>query len=434
MHDEDEKNYPRYYNGLMSILNLHEVTKLKRIDEKGMVDATTRKIYIPNPSATAMGILALRSSYEQIPVIKRLLYKYINFEASLALRATEGEEFILEFHMPCLVWQRWDISSWSAICLADSYFADETDPDDPVMLAHYVKDTDSDDPGLDPLSTGKLTADKVAPTDPREYFLVVVRYRVMRLLETWTNVEFQLGEKIHQYLDAPHLLFRQDSTNLGTADRDTAAVEGGEAWLKKTRRLLNRLLKMLRTSLNAFDKFHERDTVRIDAQAKRPTSLHMRDSFHKINTYVDDLKNIFEGLTNLNSEIDTFESDLVNYMAVENVRAIKLQHLNVTILQVFSPMALAGSVMQAGLVAGNVVIWFVFLTVVFTGLTLSLKPAIKWYEDRKVHHRQPSLTPAATESEAGVLDGRTGTGFSISSYSTFLRERLARKPTESLPT
>uniref|UniRef100_L2G0X0 Uncharacterized protein n=1 Tax=Colletotrichum fructicola (strain Nara gc5) TaxID=1213859 RepID=L2G0X0_COLFN len=72
----------------MSILNLHEVTKLKRIDEKGMVDATTRKIYIPNPSATAMGILALRSSYEQIPVIKRLLYKYINFEASLALRAT----------------------------------------------------------------------------------------------------------------------------------------------------------------------------------------------------------------------------------------------------------------------------------------------------------------------------------------------------------
>lgn len=29
IHDEDENNYPRYYNGLMSISSLHEITKLK---------------------------------------------------------------------------------------------------------------------------------------------------------------------------------------------------------------------------------------------------------------------------------------------------------------------------------------------------------------------------------------------------------------------
>lgn len=112
---------------------------------------------------------------------------------------TPGNDYLYECQTSFVV-TGWDISSWTAFCLADSYFADETDPDDPVMLAHYVKDVDSDEPGLDPLSTGKLTVDKVAPTDPREYFLVVVRYRVMRLLEIWTNVEFQLGEKIHQYV------------------------------------------------------------------------------------------------------------------------------------------------------------------------------------------------------------------------------------------
>lgn len=69
---------------------------------------------------------------------------------------------------------------------------------------------------------------------------------------------------------------------------------------------------MLRTSLNAFDKFLELDTFRIDAQANEATSLHMRDSFDKLNIYVDDLKNIFEGLTNLKSEIDTFESAVSN--------------------------------------------------------------------------------------------------------------------------
>ncbi|KAJ0335735.1 hypothetical protein COL922a_008807 [Colletotrichum nupharicola] len=102
-------------------------------------------------------------------------------------------------------WKRlticWDTSSWTAICLVDSYFKSQTDAEDPYMLPHYAKDPDDDDPDLDPLSIGKLTADKVAAVDPREYFLLIIKVRIMRLREIWMNVVYHLGQRINQYME-----------------------------------------------------------------------------------------------------------------------------------------------------------------------------------------------------------------------------------------
>ncbi|KAL3293232.1 transcription factor sef1 [Colletotrichum asianum] len=213
----------------------------ERIGEDGMENAVRRRIYIPNPSPTALGVLALRSSYEQKQVIRQLLFDYLDSSTSVGLKSSEGDDFILEFHMPCLIWQKGlskkddlgrttntdalrktiDLSFlatsvkhsqdggqtldetdyfWTAICLVDSYFKSQTDAEDPYMLPHYARDPDDDDPDLDPLSIGKLTADKVAAVDPREYFLLIIKVRIMRLREIWMNVVYHLGQRINQYV------------------------------------------------------------------------------------------------------------------------------------------------------------------------------------------------------------------------------------------
>ncbi|KAF5510427.1 hypothetical protein CGCS363_v003312 [Colletotrichum siamense] len=335
-----------------------------RIGEDGMENAVRRRIYIPNPSPTALGVLALRSSYEQKQVIRQLLFDYLDSSTSVGLKSSEGDDFILEFHMPCLIWQKgqpkkddlgrttnmdalrktidlsflatsvnhsqdggqtldetdylyecqtsfivtgWDTSSWTAICLVDSYFKSQTDAEDPYMLPHYAKDPDDDDPDLDPLSIGKLTADKVAAVDPREYFLLIIK------------------------LSKPSLLLRRRNTNLGTTDGDSAAVEGSGEWLNQVRNLLNRLMEMLETSLKVLRKFLDKDASRIDAQADESTSSHMDNSFDKILEYVEDLEKTFEKFKKLKAIVDNFASQLETHIAVEGVRALKLQHLNVTI-------------------------------------------------------------------------------------------------------
>ncbi|KAF4840862.1 hypothetical protein CGCSCA4_v009991 [Colletotrichum siamense] len=435
-----------------------------------------------------MGILALRSSYEQKPVIKQLLFDYLDSRYSVGLKSSEGDDFVLEFHLPCVIWQKgqprredrgrmingdclrkttdlsflsmskegdqdsgkvpeetdylyecqtsfivtgWDTSSWTAICLADSYFEDQTDAEDPYMLPHYVKDPDV--PDLDPLSIGKLTADRVAASDPREYFLLIMKNRVMRLREIWTNVDFHLGERINQYLSRPSLLLRRRNTNLGTTDGDSAVVEGSEEWLKRIRTLLNRLMKMLEASVTTLYRFLDRDFARIDALADEMSSIRMNNSFDKISASVEDLEKISERFKNLKSDVDNFASQLGTHIAVDGVRALKLQYLNVTILQVFSPVALAGSIVQAGMVVGNVFVWFLFLTLILTAVTWSLHPIRKWYEERKGSRKQPPVPATAQKLEIDAGIQAAGTGFSAFSCPSLFRKRRTTDSVETLP-
>lgn len=178
--------------------------------------------------------------------------------------------FVLEFHLPCPVWRRgvrakkdtrsttdgslirnsidlsflsatkdstvnsqeidflyesqtslcvtgWDVSGWTAFSLVDSYFEDETDAEDPFMLASYVKADDEYSEDLDPISVGELTAGKESIKDPREYFLLVSAVRVKRHLEEWTNIRSKLRSRIHGYVsDNAYLL----STASYTATQD----------------------------------------------------------------------------------------------------------------------------------------------------------------------------------------------------------------------
>lgn len=81
----------------------------------------------------------------------------------------------------------WNIDSWKAICLADTFFDNPLD-DIEDCTEFYTNDACDGDVSLDPLAAGRLLVDKTSIKDPRYYFLLVVRYRVQRIVDEWRAV------------------------------------------------------------------------------------------------------------------------------------------------------------------------------------------------------------------------------------------------------
>ncbi|KAI8295947.1 hypothetical protein K4K59_004322 [Colletotrichum sp. SAR11_240] len=261
--------------------------------------------------------------------------------------------------------------------MVDSYFEDETDAEDPFMLASYVKADDEYSEDLDPISVGELTAGKESIKDPREYFLLVSAVRVKRHLEEWTNIRSKLRSRIHGYLSDPHIPLRRRNTNLGTADMDNANVEDSEAWVKQASNQLTILSNKLCKTVDRTKRFVSHGWEDIDVQADEDTSRRIRECLCDISGSIEEMEDVVDGFNDLKSRVKTFEDHLGIHIAVDGGRAIKLQHINVTILQVFSPLALAGTIIQAGIVVGNVYISYAVLTAILFIVTLNLQKTIK---------------------------------------------------------
>lgn len=118
-------------------------------------------------------------------------------------RIAHGLDYLHEAQTSICVTGR-DTSHWTAIGLTDSYFEDDSDPNNEYLLPFYVTDPypdpDMTSCELDALSIANLTADNVSVTDPREYFLLVVKFHVVRITQHWMNVLFKLKDMIDEYV------------------------------------------------------------------------------------------------------------------------------------------------------------------------------------------------------------------------------------------
>ncbi|WQF82055.1 hypothetical protein CDEST_07069 [Colletotrichum destructivum] len=238
IHDRNSDSYQcRSYNGAMSTEGFDRVLRRKRFSEPNEVDAHTRRIYLPNPHPTILGVLALRSSQQQTPMIRKIIYRHLKADASLSVEfGLGGRTFAFEASIPFFVVKRskivmrdarttssgsqirkthdlsflsksytwskdegasdalhechismfitgWNVNFWTAVCLNDTYYYD----DDILgynedMLRHYDNrgPPDESTPPLDPLSIGNLTADAISPNDPRDYFLLILKHRTQK--------------------------------------------------------------------------------------------------------------------------------------------------------------------------------------------------------------------------------------------------------------
>lgn len=91
------------------------------------------------------------------------------------------------------------MSSWTALCLTDSYYDDDQNGDNPYMLPYY-----SMEPTIewedDAISIGTLMADETSMKDAREYFSAVCAVHANRISEEWDYVCLRLSDEIHKYV------------------------------------------------------------------------------------------------------------------------------------------------------------------------------------------------------------------------------------------
>ncbi|KAJ3958135.1 hypothetical protein N0V92_005282 [Colletotrichum tropicale] len=136
---------------------------------------------------------------------------------------------------------------------------------------------------MDALSGGNLTADDKAITDPREYFLQLVKFRVEKVAEEWKLISHRLDDKVRQYIVG--------------------------SWDEFVSRDWNRLVH----------ETHEKIIERIDL------------SVWEITEQMDELNHVLKELRSLKSKIDNFMGKLSLHIAVDGNRTVPLQYWNVTV-------------------------------------------------------------------------------------------------------
>ncbi|KAK1845262.1 hypothetical protein CCHR01_12117 [Colletotrichum chrysophilum] len=282
-------------------------------------------------------------------------------------------------------------SSWTAVCLVDSYFEETADPGNDYLMSEYDEADEGGHKSRN-LAQRNVNSNRLSRLDPREYFLRIVKRRISRTKEEWINTSYKIQSSIHSGIYDSPIPVTPRSSSLGSANEKATLIENAEAWFRQTSRLLSRLIAVLSKSNDAWHKFVQRDLDLLNKEADHKTVVGIDGCLCCISDSIEEMETVLESMIQLERELENFQRKLSFHVAVDGGRAIKLQQWNVTILQFVSPMALAGSIMQAGLVVGDAYVWFLFLTVLLTSLTFSLS----WFVRKWESFTSPLLSPDPT--------------------------------------
>ncbi|EQB51836.1 hypothetical protein CGLO_08596 [Colletotrichum gloeosporioides Cg-14] len=342
---------------------------------------------------------------------------------------TEGNEYLYEGQSSVCVTGR-NTVVWTALCLADTHF-DNPDPNNEYLLSFYDSTEDSDSTSLpmDALSVGSRTAINMSGLDPREYFLLVVKFRVQRIKDEWIKILYELKDRTNAYLYDPHIPLRRRKTSLGTAADESQDVERSEAWVKQSSHLLTRLINCIAETIGVWEKFASRDAERLIHGTDDDIAGRIVSTCWDIRELFDEMEKAHTGLKSLKSELENFKTELSMHVAVDGSRAIILQYWNVTVFQLVTPMALAGSMMQAGLTYGNKVACFALMSVAITIITFAIQPALTWYHRKSGHQvclpMKPKKLDMVMDSDEAVSMKRSG--FSLPPFPDFVYKRHSRR-------
>ncbi|KAL0783238.1 hypothetical protein CaCOL14_001144 [Colletotrichum acutatum] len=348
-----------------------------RFGQDDQCNAEARLMHIPNPDRWTIGPLILSASQLQIPVYRELFMKH--FEGDSHIRMT------FSFHLPFFAWRGstepcrdgrstsdgvptrettdvsflsapilgetsnaevkereflyeaqssiavfgWNRTIWTACSLADTYFyPDAVNPDNEDLLIYY---RDVEEIEWDAVSMAELPIDRVSISDPREYFLMVLKIRGEKCKDEWRNVLYHMKIGVRKYLRAPHVPRLRQKQTLGNADDQAEAIEKSEAWVKEVNTILTRLTETLSKTITAWDTFSSRDAVLISRSFEPISSKNADFLLYDIAVLADELKKIWVDLKGLEGLIEKFKAQLSLHVAVGGNRAIVLQQWNITL-------------------------------------------------------------------------------------------------------
>ncbi|KAK7442318.1 hypothetical protein Landi51_09619 [Colletotrichum acutatum] len=354
LHDRSFNDGPRSYNGVKTAREFHQLLKLTRFGQDDQCNAEARLMHIPNPDRWTIGPLILSASQLQIPVYRELFMKH--FEGDSHIRMT------FSFHLPFFAWRGstepcrdgrstsdgvptrettdvsflsapilgetsnaevkereflyeaqssiavfgWNRTIWTACSLADTYFyPDAVNPDNEDLLIYY---RDVEEIEWDAVSMAELPIDRVSISDPREYFLMVLKIRGEKCKDEWRNVLYHMKIGVRKYLRAPHVPRLRQKQTLGNADDQAEAIEKSEAWVKEVNTILTRLTETLSKTITAWDTFSSRDAVLISRSFEPISSKNADFLLYDIAVLADELKKIWVDLKGLEGLIEKFKA------------------------------------------------------------------------------------------------------------------------------
>lgn len=95
-----------------------------------------------------------------------------------------------------------DISTWTALCMTDSYYDDQLGF---TQIQRFQNEIDNDDGILAQDAPGRTTpcVGSNSIKDPRVYFLMISTFYIARIKDEWKDTHFQLREKVRLYVRQP---------------------------------------------------------------------------------------------------------------------------------------------------------------------------------------------------------------------------------------
>ncbi|KAF4979613.1 hypothetical protein FDECE_18033 [Fusarium decemcellulare] len=174
-----------------------------------------------------------------------------------------------------------DDCRWTGLCLVDTYFQHEEDRESVDTYHDYNQEFAME---IDPFSEGNLEASRPLRS-PREYFVAVFDCRAKGFREEWQALTSDLHQRIEQYIRELPLMSNKSISP--TNDE----LKKSLAWIGQTRRILRKLIKSSRATIERWNDFEQKKEFQTDWERKHILSI--EETFKDVGYYADDLESLY---------------------------------------------------------------------------------------------------------------------------------------------
>ncbi|KAH8900825.1 hypothetical protein GQ53DRAFT_131035 [Thozetella sp. PMI_491] len=443
----DERSYEAQeasvnaHRGSLSALELLWALQQKRFTESReaesgeISDADRRLIYITNLDSWTIGALVLTASNQFSWAMSGFLFNHLALRPLIdaRIKPTKLAVFSLEFHLPYFAWRTgpgredprrkangrrlrksWPLGFlmkdktreaggqdciyeacvscvltgyndyiWTGCLGVDTYFDDASQSQD------HVENFDNNQPmRSDPLlaSHGEHHDANKPIWDPREYFLRVLAARLRKVACEWGNVVTRLDGGMKGWIRKVELGSSGSLSTFPKRSRSSATIAATYSWTLEVNVVLEALTQNLDETVKAWETFDSLQSHCIfTASSSAGTPQNFSIPLYEIQRSFAELQKLNRDLHHLRDTYDRFKHSLELHLSIlSNEGAIVLQQVNITMLHVISPPALAAGIVQAGLTPfPNQFLNFLIITVLCAAVTLTAQPVLMWWSTRK---------------------------------------------------
>jgi hypothetical protein len=238
-------------------------------------------------------------------------------------KKSKTSTFLYEAQVSCVVAGP-DEWRWIAYCFIDTYFQE---PKERETVSSYCDSSQSQDVKQDPFTRGETLADGKLQ-NPREFFLMVLKYRLEQVANEWRKVVEELRKRNREYRN----IFLSCSRRQFPSEARERVTKG--KWLSR------RLSLDLKKTVDFCEQFCCQPAVNFQSMAESEDPC----------LPIDPIRTILKQLTSLNMTLESMAHDWDDFTRDVEIRlnseTIRVAHYSVNIILLISPIALAASILS----------------------------------------------------------------------------------------